>query len=86
METYKTTKEVSQEIGLGTNAIVKRAKRLGIKKRRNKLLFNKSEYKEIVNYKRKGLPSKLVYLEVIKYYPLKTTETFYIYESKINNQ
>lgn len=24
--------------------------------------------------------------ENIKYYPLKTTETFYIYESKINNQ
>lgn len=86
MEAYKTTFDLSKELGLKRDAIVKRARRLGIQKRRNKLLFNEDECNEIINYTKKELPPKLVYLEVIKYYPLKTTVTYEVYQSKINNQ
>lgn len=82
----KTSSEVAKELGMNRDAIVKRARRLGICTRKNKFIFNKEEYNEIVNYKNKEIVSKSLIKKVVKYYPLKTTETFYIYESKINNQ
>jgi len=85
MKSFKTTFNLSQEIGISTVAITQRAIKLHIKKTGNSYKFNEKESEEIRGYKRKVEIPKVVVLETIKHYPLKTTETFYIYESKINN-
>jgi hypothetical protein len=74
----------TKEISINTNSCVKtvyeHVRKLKIKpyKRTFKgMEFNNEQYQIIKN-------SILKTTEVIKYYPIKTTETYYIYESKMN--
>jgi hypothetical protein len=74
----KSTTQIANELGIEIHAVSKRFSYLNIKciKRvGNTHMYSKAQINSIM---KKGESF------LIKYYPLKTTETFYIYESKIN--
>lgn len=70
-----TTKEVSQILGISIRTVYERIQRKLIKPIKligTKNYYSKSQFEKNVE-------------TVVVYYPLKTTETFYIYESAMNN-
>lgn len=79
---YFTRKQIALELKLSKSALKTRIDNRGIKPHKikdGKYLYNRKQIEEIIQAK---IPEKTIIIE--KYYPLKTTETFYIYESKMN--
>jgi hypothetical protein len=70
MELY-STQEMAYELGITLNAfytMVSRSRIGYIEQKEGKNYYSKHQFEE----------------EIFKYYPMKTTETFLIYESKMN--
>ena len=77
-----TRKEIATELKLSKSALKTRIDNRGIKPHKikdGKYFYNRKQIQDIMQAK---IPEKTIIIE--KYYPLKTTETFYIYESKMN--
>ena len=71
---------ISKILGISLKSTRNKISVLGIKKTRT---FNRNSFytiEQVLEMKNKDVKSKAI----IKYYPLKTIETFYIYESKMN--
>lgn len=88
MENFKTSKEVAIELGISKRTVSRRTKILKLGHYGRKFRFDETDVALIKNYKRTNSSKKVAKTstKIQLYYPLKTTETFYIYESKINNQ
>lgn len=72
--------EISEILGISLKSTKNKISILGIKKHRT---INRNSFytlEQVLEIKNKTTRVK----ETIKYYPLKTIETFYIYESKMN--
>lgn len=74
-----TIKQISEIAGVSTSKIYHKIRDIGI------------NYVGFIDYKRVYSVNQLSIIldainsnEIIRYYPMKTTETFYIYESKMN--
>ena len=79
---YFTRAQIALELKLSKSALKTRIDNRGIKPYKikdGKYFYNRKQIEEIIQAK---IPEKTIIIE--KYYPLKTTETFYIYESKMN--
>lgn len=77
-----TRKQIALELNLSKSALKTRIDNRGIKPHKikdGKYLYNRKQIEYIIQAK---IPERTILIE--KYYPLKTTETFYIYESKMN--
>jgi len=87
MERFKTSKEVAIELGISKRTVTRRTEILKLGHYGRKFRFDETDVALIKNYKRTNSSKKVVKTstKIQLYYPLKTTETFYIYESKINN-
>jgi len=71
-----STEQIAEILKKPTSTIYSQIQRQGIKYVKR---IKNTKYYALVQFQRKKEA-------VIMYYPLKTTETFYIYQSKINNQ
>lgn len=72
-----TVDQIALEIGYAKQSVYNKISKLGITRLAKDGLINlyTEEQLEKIRYS---------FTENIKYYPLKTTETFYIYESRLN--
>jgi hypothetical protein len=81
----KSTSEIASELNISVRAVLERFRKRGIiaisKGSSSEGLYDTYQIKKLT---KKQAPKKKSKGIIIKYYPLKTTETFYIYESKIN--
>lgn len=72
--------DISEMLNVTANVVYKAVNRLEIKSQficNKKNYYSKTQLEAIKN-------NIIVDVEKIKFYPLKTTETFYIYESRMN--
>lgn len=86
MELLYTSKEVSELLSISKRTVSRRCSILKLGHTGRKFRFDETDFNLIKNYKRINAtkPIKNTSSKVFKYYPVKTIETFYIYESKLN--
>ena len=78
-----TKKQMSDITGYSITTITEKIKILGIKPndhRKRTYFYSDLDFKKIV------FALQINQKQITKYYPIKTTETFFIYESKINKK
>lgn len=86
MEHFKTSKEVATELGISKRTVTRRTEILKLGHYGRKFRFDETDVALIKNYKRTNSSKKAAKtsIKIQLYYPLKTTETFHIYESNLN--
>ncbi len=89
MEQLYTSKEVSELLNISRKTVTARSERLKLNHIGRKFLFDESDFLAIKNYKRvnasKVKPKEEQKISTKMFHGIiKTTETFYIYESAMN--
>lgn len=86
--TYLTVRQIAIELGLSTSVVYNRINSYELKA--DKVKRGTSLYSEDKMLILKNPPTRnskyINYVDVIKYYPLKTTVVYEIYQSKLNTQ
>jgi hypothetical protein len=85
MDNYLTTEEIARKLKIKTNSCVAKLFKKGIKRAKKvngQSLFLESKLYLLQDVEQRNFPFKQE--PPNKYYPLKTTETYHIYESKMN--
>lgn len=72
-----TVDQIALEIGCAKHSVYNKISKLGITRSAKDRLINLYTEEQLHKI-------RCSFTENIKYYPLKTTETFYIYESRLN--
>jgi FixJ family two-component response regulator len=89
MVTLKTSKQIASELNISKRTVSRRAEILKLGHSGRKFLFNEMDFDAIKNYERRNASKEKVRQNKIStktfYGIIKTTETFYIYESKLNS-